>query len=219
MLNQDKHRLIMFQILKDIFHSPIGKHFAFKWGTACYFLYGLNRFSTDLDFDLLEDITIDEQLIEILKKYWSIKTGQKIILSYGEHDINIKIDISRKVRKSNTYTFIDFYGTLIKVQDKATIFANKLVALTERSTNRDIYDVHFFFNHLFDINETIVVERTWSDLKILYKKILDTLQALPDSYKILDWLGELLDNSQKNRTKNSLIPDLIWILQMKIQFI
>jgi predicted nucleotidyltransferase component of viral defense system len=46
------------------------------------------------------------------------------------------------------------------VHDKSTIFANKLVALTERNTNRDIYDVFFFIQQNFDINEDVILERT-----------------------------------------------------------
>ena len=74
MLNRDKHRLIMFQILKNIFSSEIWKCLAFKWWTACYFLYWLDRFSTDLDFDLVENIPdLDEKIIKIISKYWQIK--------------------------------------------------------------------------------------------------------------------------------------------------
>lgn len=218
MLNQDKHRQIMFQIIKDIFSDPIGKYLAFKWGTACYFLYGLDRFSTDLDFDLVEEINIDDKIIALLQKYWSIKKWQKIILSYGDHDINIKIDISRKIRSANQYTLIDFYGTLIRTQNKATVFANKLVALTERSTNRDIYDVYFFFQQLFDINEHVIAERTWSDLRTLYTLIIKKLQSLPKTYKILDGLWEVLNTSQKQRVKEHLVSDLISLMTMKLQF-
>lgn len=208
----------MFQLIKDIFSSSIWRYLAFKWWTACYFLYGLDRFSTDLDFDLLDDIHIDDDLMMILKKYGTIKRWSKIILSYGEHDINIKIDINRKIRHHNTYEFVDFYGTMIQVQDKSTIFANKLVALTERSTNRDIYDVYFFFQKLFDINVDLVSERTWSDLKSLYHQIIDKLDKLPTNYKILDGLWELLDVRQKHRTKTYLVSSLLSLLHMKIKF-
>lgn len=208
----------MFQLIKDIFSSSIWRYLAFKWWTACYFLYGLDRFSTDLDFDLLDDIHIDDDLMMILKKYGTIKRWSKIILSYGEHDINIKIDINRKIRHHNTYEFVDFYGTMIQVQDKSTIFANKLVALTQRSTNRDIYDVYFFFQKLFDINIDLVSERTWSDLKSLYRQIIDKLHRLPTNYKILDGLWELLDARQKHRTKTHLVSSLLSLLHMKIKF-
>ena len=61
MLNKEKHRVLLFKILKDIFNSDIWPFLAFKWWTACYFLYWLERFSTDLDFDLIDTTkNIDE---------------------------------------------------------------------------------------------------------------------------------------------------------------
>jgi len=219
MLNKDKHRTLMFQILKDIFLSDLGSNLSFKGWTACYFLYGLDRFSTDLDFDLLKDIDwLDEKILEILEKYWSVKNGSKLILSYWEKDINIKIDINRNIWNNNNYEIINFYGIDMKVQDKSTIFANKLVALIERFTNRDIYDVYFFFQNMFDINEEIIIERTWKTKKELFIIIRDKLKDLPENYKILDGLGELLDEKQKSFVKNKLLKDLLWIIEMKIDF-
>ena len=217
MLNRDKHRLIMFQVLKDIFSSEIWKCLAFKWWTSCYFLYGLDRFSTDLDFDLVENIPdLDKKIIKIISKYWQIKAKNKIILSFWENLTNIKIDVNRKIWKANKYDYVDFFWTMIKVQNKETIFANKLVALLERFINRDIYDVYFFFKNFFDINEKVIFERTWLSLNELFKKIIEKLDKLPKNYKILDWLWELLDEKQKDFVKNKLISELKNILQFKI---
>lgn len=218
MLNTDLHRNIIFMIIKDIFESTIWSHLAFKGGTACYFLYGLDRFSTDLDFDLLDDVEIDAKLIEILTQYWTVKKWAKLILSYADHDVNIKIDINRKIRKHNTYDLVNFYGTTIKVQDKATIFANKLVALTERNTNRDIYDVYFMFTQLFDINHAVINERTWLSLTEFLVLIQTKLKKLPIQYKILDGLWEVLTNKQKSFVQHKLLKALIWIIDMRIQF-
>ena len=221
MLNKDLHRKIMYQILQDIFNSEIWKYLAFKWWTACYFFYGLDRFSTDLDFDLVKNYeNIDEKIIEILKKYWKVKVWIfDIKLSYKENDVNIKIDINRKIWKNNSYEILNFYGTDILVQDKKTIFANKLVALTERNTNRDIYDVYFFFEKNFWINEKVIFERTWKTKKELFKEILKKLENLWKNYKILDWLWEVLvDEKHKNFVKNELLKKLIWVLKFNIDF-
>lgn len=219
MLNTEQHRTTMFNIVKDIFNSDIGKYLAFKWWTATYFLHKLDRFSTDLDFDLLDSSKhIDVELEEIVQKYWTVKKWNKLTLSYGEYDVNIKIDINRTIRENNKYEILDFYGTDIKVQDKWTIFANKLVALTQRHTNRDIYDISFFFNNSFPINEYIIQERTWADLSSLFKIIKDKLEKLPENYKILDGLWEVLDDEQKKLVKNNLILNLIGIIQMKLDF-
>lgn len=218
MLNRDKHRVLLMKIIKDIFTSKYASQLAFKWWTASYFLYGLDRFSTDLDFDFFWKTSIDTWIAELLKPYGKVKIWPKMVLSYGDQEANIKIDISRKIWKANKYDIVDFYGTDIKVQNKATLFTNKLVALSERFTNRDIYDVYFFFTNLFDIDEDIVYERTGQSLKTLLQKILQKLEWLPKNYKILDGLGELLDEKQKAFVKNKLVSELIGIIKMKIDF-
>ncbi|MDR3151195.1 MAG: nucleotidyl transferase AbiEii/AbiGii toxin family protein [Candidatus Peribacteria bacterium] len=81
-------------------------------------------------------------------------------MSYGEKDVNINIDINRKVLKNYNYIFLNLYGITVKVQDKATIFTNKLFALSQRNVNRDIYDVHFFLKNAFPIDEKAVREKT-----------------------------------------------------------
>ena len=201
MIDKEKHRYLMFQIIKDIFSSELWKYLALKWWTACYLLYRLDRFSTDLDFALVETVeNIDEKLKKILSKYWIIKGKQKIILSFWENLVNIKVDVSRKIWKNNKYEFVDFFWTTIKVQDKSSIFANK------------------FFKNMFDVNEKLVFERTSMTLKDLYKKIIDKLDKLGKNYKILDWLWEVLDEKKKLFVKNELIDELKQILILKSSF-
>ena len=221
MLNRDLHRQKMYDILQDIFNSDLWKYLAFKWWTACYFFHKLDRFSTDLDFDLVKDYkNIDEDIIKILEKYWKVKMWKfNIKLSYGENDVNIKIDINRNIWNHNSYELLNFYGTDILTQNKGTIFANKLVALIERNTNRDIYDVYFFFKNNFEINDKIILERTWKTKKELFIQITKKLEKLWKNYKILDWLWEVLkDEKHKNFVKTKLVWKLIWILQFKNDF-
>lgn len=221
MLNKEKHREIMYSILRDIFSSNLWKYLAFKWGTACYFFHGLDRFSTDLDFDLInQDVEdIDEQVIAVLKKYGEVKIGKyNLILSYETESVNIKIDISRNIRDSNIYEVKNLYGVDINTQAESTIFANKLVALTERNTNRDIYDVYFFLKKHWDIHEDIIRERTWKWKLELFDQIIRKLKNIPLNYKILDWLGEVLDEKQKHFVKHKLLVELIGLLEFERDF-
>lgn len=49
------HKNVLIKILKDIYTNPtLGPILGFKGGSAVYLFYGLNRFSVDLDFDLLQ---------------------------------------------------------------------------------------------------------------------------------------------------------------------
>lgn len=219
MLNIETHRQVIYNIIQEIFSAPFAKHLAFKWGTAAYFLHGLDRFSTDIDLDVISPVQdIDQKISNILKKYGDIKQKSKIILSYASGEDNIKIDINRKIRKNNKYEIVNFFGNDIQVQDATTIYTNKLVALTERNTNRDIYDVYFFMKNSFTISEALIKERTWGGSHKLLQKILKKLEDLSDNYKILDGLGEVLNPEQKSFVKNKLIKELIGMMQMKLQF-
>lgn len=211
----------MYKILRDIFLSDIGKHLAFKGGTACYFFHGLDRFSTDLDFDLLDtSIQIDKTLEKILTKYGTLKkSSRNIILSYGELDVNIKIDVSRNIWEYNQYEIKNFYGIDIKTQEKSTIFSNKLVAFSERGANRDIYDIYFFFQNNFEINTKLIFERTWKNLWEFYADILSKLGKLWTGYNILDGLWEVLDEKQKSFVKEKLVWELIGIIEYKRDFL
>jgi hypothetical protein len=84
--------------------------------------------------------------------------------------------------------------------------------------NRDMYDVHFFFQQLFQVNEAVVEERTGKSLKEVLKLILEHLQRLPKEYKILDGLGEVLDEKQKFWVKTHLVDTLRGMLAMMVKF-
>ena len=55
MLNTKEHKNILVRIVKDIYtDNTLGPLLGFKGGTAAMLLYELDRFSVDLDFDLLD---------------------------------------------------------------------------------------------------------------------------------------------------------------------
>ena len=81
-MDTNKHKFFMLQLLKDIFSDALlSSVLAFKGGTASMFFHDLPRFSTDLDFNLLE-IQKEEEVYERLRK---------IVLKYGKiNDAAIK---------------------------------------------------------------------------------------------------------------------------------
>lgn len=53
-IKKEEHKRRMLKILADISANPkLAINLGFKGGTCCYFIHGLDRFSVDLDFDLL----------------------------------------------------------------------------------------------------------------------------------------------------------------------
>src|SRR4030065_1892842 len=68
---------------------------------------------------------------------------------------------------------------LMNSQTIETMFANKLVAMTDRYAQhetiagRDIYDPHHFFVQGYDYNGAIILERTGLEPKEYFGKLLD----------------------------------------------
>ena len=106
MLNRDLHNSYLLEVLKAIYtDTSISPVLGFKGGTAAYFFYGLERFSVDLDFDLLEEDKQGEvfkKIAKILKKFGTIKEKYIkkntvfFLLSYREELHNIKLEISKR---------------------------------------------------------------------------------------------------------------------------
>jgi predicted nucleotidyltransferase component of viral defense system len=75
------HKTILFQILKDIYtDTSISPFLGFKGGTAALMFHGLDRFSVDLDFDLLDENQeeyVFNRIIEIVKKFGDLKVARK----------------------------------------------------------------------------------------------------------------------------------------------
>ncbi|MDO8552706.1 MAG: nucleotidyl transferase AbiEii/AbiGii toxin family protein [bacterium] len=227
-LDTAAHRNILLQILKDIYtDSTIGPILGFKGGTAAYLFYTLNRFSMDLDFDLLDIGKQDyvfERVKKILAAYGELKQLDKkhhtlfYLLSY-EHKIagarNIKIEINLRDFGSKYEVRPPYLGISMKVMTPADMFAHKLVAMTERTTNRDVFDVHFFLKNNWPINEEIIKLRTEMSLKDFLKKCVQDLEAREHD-DMLGGMGELLDEKQKAWVKTNLRTDTIFLLKLRL---
>lgn len=90
-----------------------------------------------------------------------------------------------------------------------SIFANKLVALSERWYPRDLYDVYFFFREKFSINELLITERTNLSLKDFLQNLLQQLPKHFTENNVLIGLGELLTDKQKIWAKKNLLTETI----------
>ena len=215
------HRQKMFQIITDIYKSPLAHKLGFKGGTLAYFMYQLDRFSTDLDFDLLDPLIGDKILDEVSKiisKYGNIKDIHSkrftyfLLLDYGAHHKNIKFDISKKKHKLDTYETLNFFGTPILAMKQESMFANKLLALHTRWKNRDLYDVRFFFEHHFPLDKNIIETKSGMH----YEQFLDFLQQeLPKHYStktLLAEIGDLVTEKQKYFIKHELLDAVMsWL--------
>ncbi len=228
MLNQKKHKLILIQILKDIYTNiKIAPFLGFKGGTAAYLFYDLPRFSVDLDFDLLDISTEKKNLVmkeieEILCTYGEIKNKfQKrftlfFLLSYGNGEHNIKIEISTRNLKSK-YVLKEYLGISMLVINKTELFTYKLIALANRTNlaMRDVFDVWFFLKNNYDFDKNIICKWTTKSLKDYLEICIAIIEKLKDR-QMLEGLGELLDEKMKIFVKNKLKAELIFLLKARI---
>ena len=225
MLNKAKHQLLMTQILKEIYSDiEISSTLGFKGGTCAYFFYHLPRFSVDLDFDLIQPKLADKQAVfdkieNILKKFGTIKEQQIkrwtifFLLSYGDEEHNIKIEISTR-ENNNKYEPKEYLGIAMFGAKKETLFANKLAALIGRKNiaMRDVYDVYYFAKNSWEIDEEVLKFWTGRRLKEQLKKCLETVEKINDR-DILRGLGEVLDEKEKNWAKKNLKKEVLFLLK------
>lgn len=224
------HRSIMTRILKDIFSdTSVGPFLGFKGGTAVYLFYNLPRFSVDLDFDLC-DLQKKEHIFErvknILEQYGTIKNQDKkhenlfFNLSYAHKEAgaqNVKIDISSR-QFGSTYELKEHLGIAMKVMVQEDMFAHKLAAMYERgdTTNRDIFDVWFFFKNNLPVNKGIVETRTGLSYKEFLQQSVTSLSGMKDR-DMLSALGELVESEkEKDWIRKKLQTEAIFFLRLAL---
>ena len=230
MLNKEKHQLIMGQILRDIYMDvSIAPLLGFKGGTCAYFFYNLPRFSVDLDFDLLEPSEenkkkVLKKITEILKRYGDIRDSHIkrftvfALLSYGDEDHNIKIEINVRKLVSDirgNYGIKEYLGIPMLTAEKNYLFGNKLAALTLRSKTamRDVYDIHYFAKNLWDINTEIILNLTGKRINEHLADCIAYIGKIKDS-QIMQGLGELIENEKaKTWVRNNLKADTVFLLK------
>lgn len=220
----NKHKLILVQILRDIFSDKdLRTALGFKGGTAAMLFYDLDRSSVDLDFNLLEkekENLIMKKLPEILSNYGTVTNTLKkrftlfFLLDYGKGEKKIKVEISRR-RSMAKFTTMDYLGITMPVMIKEDTIAHKLSALLTRKefASRDMYDMNFFLKKRWQINENIVKEQIGQNLKKALREAIKKVENIK-SNKVLNGLGELILQEHKDRIKGSLKEELIFNLKL-----
>ena len=171
----------------------------FKRGTALYKLYGLKRFSEDIDFSLIGDLNVEiiikkalenienSEIKEIkrLKNSILIKIAFKgIITKYNtlRIDINLKNPVLDKFDVKNyTSSYIDINPFSLRVLSPKEILAEKLHSLLNRESARDLYDL-FFLLKFVDLDKLLITKKlSFFNMKIDYtafKKRIKNLESL-----------------------------------------
>lgn len=228
MIDINKHRLFLVQILKDVYSDiELAGSLGFKGGSALMFFYGLPRFSVDLDFDLIErekEQTVFRKVHKILLRYGTIYDeamkffGPVIVLNYGPGERKLKIEISNRLYE-NRYEVKNYLGINMKVMILPDMFAHKLCALLDRETiaGRDVFDCWFFMKNRTPLNKDIIESRMQLQLADYIQTCIERVERINDK-SLLQGTGELMDNVMKKFVRTKLRAETIAYLKFYKEF-
>ena len=222
-MDKNKHKFYMARILSLIFKDKdLCNVLAFKGETSLMFFHNLNRFSTDLDFNLLDPDKLDlayDKVRAILTRFGTIDAeakklyGPVLVLNYGKGERMLKVEISVR-QYPNHYEMRSLAGTDIRVMVMPDMFAHKLCAMGERLSPRDIYDVWFFLQNHTEINEEIVRIRTAKSVSEYTAWCAEHVKEASPKL-LMQGLGEVLNDAKsKTFVKNKLIAETSSALEL-----
>jgi predicted nucleotidyltransferase component of viral defense system len=174
------HKSHLNRLLIEIIDRPeLAQSLAFKGGTCAAMLGYLDRFSVDLDFDVLQnaDEVIIRKELHLVFEYLDLEvTGElnKALFFQLRYPSDpgrrntLKISAKSMLVKANQYkaSYLPEIDRVMNCQTIETMFANKLVAPIDRYrlhktvAGRDIYDIHHFFMAGYAYNALVIDRRT-----------------------------------------------------------
>ncbi len=227
-MDKQKHKLYMAQILSLIFKDKdLCNVLGFKGGTALMFFHNLPRFSTDLDFNLLDSSKQDmvyNKVRQILLRFGTIDDEAKklygpiLVLNYGKGERMLKVEISNR-QYDNHYETRTLAGTDIRVLTVPDMFSHKLCAMGERLSPRDVFDVWFFLQKMHaSVNENIIKERTGKTVADYAAWCSQRVREASPKL-LMQGLGEVIDDTRtKTFVKTTLIEETAQALELFAAF-
>jgi len=226
------HRSHLHRLLMEIVDQPLmAQSLAFKGGTCAAMLGFLDRFSVDLDFDVLKGA--DENAMRQVFHQIFDQLGFTVTLEFDKvlffqlrypsspgKRSTLKVSASNIRVEANQYRVQYFpeIDRLINSQTIETMFANKLVAMTDRYeqhdtvAGRDIYDIHHFFIQGYSYFGAVIRERTGLEPKEYFGKLIDFIKQHVTQTVIDEDLNSLLPYRKFQQIRKILIPETISLL-------
>lgn len=231
------HKVWMTTVLTALADHPIlSQVLGFKGGTCAAMLGLLDRFSVDLDFELLDNSKKDIVQKEMEKTFTDIgleikdqsKIAPQFFLKYpapaGERS-TLKIDVSFPPTKANQYKpcRLDDIDRVVLCQTPETMFANKLVAVLDRHektgslAGRDFFDLHQFFAQGLKFNGKVLEERRHTDVSTYLKELAAFIQHHLTQTVLDEDLNTLLPPTAFKTIRLVLKPQLLVYLKEAIK--
>jgi predicted nucleotidyltransferase component of viral defense system len=177
---QQEKNYVQMIILNSIY-SVSADEIIFKGGTALFFVYGLNRFSEDLDFTLAKKIDVEKIIGAIKRNFELLGMKNKIDkLNNGEVSLSFRVSVegplfAREIERcfvnvevSKREEAVNFNVNEIKpiysdlmpfslaVMAEKEIASEKIRAILTRNYARDVYDLQFLLKKGTKLNINLI---------------------------------------------------------------
>ncbi len=137
------------------------------------------------------------------------------LLSYGKGERKVKVEISKR-KTISSFELKNYLGIPVLAMKKEDMIAGKLSALLTRKklASRDLFDLWFFLKQGWGISRKVVKEKTGLSLSRALNKAVKIIKKVPNN-KILNGMGELLEEKQKQPIKETLKDNLIFQIRLR----
>lgn len=230
------HKSYLNRVLIEIIDRPrLSQSLAFRGGTCASMLGFLDRFSVDLDFDLLAKAqlrTARKEFHELFNHLGLVVTKEsKNTLFFQVKYISksplarntIKISAIDMPAKTNEYA-VQYFAEIDRLMNSQTIetlFANKLVAVVDRYTKyhtiagRDIYDIHHYFVAGYAYKGAVIEERTHRTVCAYFASLIEFIQKHVTQTIVNEDLNTLLPPDRFREIRKVLLPETLHFLTME----
>lgn len=231
------HKSYLHRLLLEIVDQPrLAQSLVFKGGTCAAMLGYLDRFSIDLGFDVLKGAdkealrkafrqVFDQQGLGVMLEFENALFFQiRYPNSPGKRN-SLKISASDIHTEANQYKaqYFKEIDRFIISQTIDTMFANKLVAVTDRYAQyrtvagRDIYDIHHFWVSGHDYRREVIIERTGLSLVEYFSWLIVFVQEHFSQRVIDEDLNTLLPYQQFRQIRKILMPETLSMLARELK--
>jgi len=193
-----KHEIFEIETLEVLKNAKLLEPLVFGGGTMLRLCFELKRYSADLDFWFVKEVSVDaffEKIKQVLKQKYELTDAQNkfytLLLEVRSADYprRLKIEIRKEIRQCDFQERIAFSTfsnkqVILKVHTLEQTMKNKMNALLERGEMRDGFDIEFLlrkgiaFPELIDAQKLKIKKRLegfkTKDFKVKLGSILES---------------------------------------------
>lgn len=218
--------------------SLLASGLGFKGGTCAAMMGLLDRFSVDLDFDLLVE---KEKMVDVRGAFEKVfidlgleikDQSEKVPQYFLKYPVKssverntVKIDVSFPVSEANDYENVRLpeIDRVVKCQTLETLMANKLVTLiaryerTGKLAGRDLYDIHQFLLQGFSYKKEVILEQRGGTLPDFFQELIGFIEKNVTNTLIDQDLNHLLPNDEFQKNRKILKQETLILLKDELE--